>query len=88
VFTELDPFKVFRSTLFLFLAIYGVLTLWSAAWRVRRLLAGTDPGKRLLRTYLAYQVVTVRLRPVGGELLQIGFWLALLVIIWWLHAKV
>ena len=88
MFTELDPFTVFRSTLFLFLAIYAVLTVWSAAWRVRRVLAGTDPGKRLLRTYLAYQVVTVRLRPLAEELLQIGFWSALLVVMWWLHTKV
>ena len=88
MFTELDLFTVFRSTLFLFLAIYAALTLLSAVWRVRRVLAGTDPGKRLLRTYMAYQVVTVRLRPLAGELLQIGFWSALLVVIWWLHAKV
>jgi hypothetical protein len=85
---DYDLFTAFRSLLFLFLAIYAALMLWSMAWQVRRFLAGRGSAKRLLRTYLAYQIVTIRVQPAVGELLQIGFLLMVLLVIWWLHAKV
>jgi len=85
---ELDPFGTFRTTLFVALAIYTVVTLAGTAWRVATLLRGTDPRKRLLRAYLGYQLVSFSLRPLAGELLQIGFWCTILLLLWWLHTRI
>ncbi len=88
VMSEFDPFAFYRTLLFVFLGIYTVLTMVSAVARVCRLLAGGGTGKRLLRLYLSYQLVSIRLRPFAGELLQIGLLVAMLVVIAWLHALV
>lgn len=83
-----DPFLLFRTGLFFALTVYYVLIMTSGALRVARLLAGHDPRTRLLRTYVMYQVVSVRLTPVRGELLQCGLWTAVLLALWWLHGLV
>ena len=82
-----DPFAVYRTTLFVALAVYTVLTTAGTAWRVTVLLRGNDPQRRLLRAYLSYQLVSFRLRPLAGELLQIAFWCTILLCLWWLHLK-
>jgi hypothetical protein len=83
--TELDPFNVFRTALFLGVGAYTVLTTLGTIWRVVGLLRGRDPRKRLLRSYLSYQLATVSLRPLAGELAEIACWLAALIGIWRLH---
>ena len=85
---EIDPFRIFRTTLFIALAIYTVLTTAGTIWQVTVVLRGSDPDKRLLRTYLAYQLLSFRLRPLANELAQIVFWIAALVGLWWLHTKI
>ena len=85
---RMDPFILFRTTLFVFLGIYTLLTMAGTMWQVLRVLRGSDPQKRLLRLYLSYQLVSIRIRPLSGELLQLGAWAALLLAVWWLHTKV
>lgn len=85
---ELDPFATFRTTLFIALAVYTVVTTATTVWRVTVLLRGNDPRKRLLREYLSYQLVSFRLQPLAGELLQMAFWCTILLLLWWLHTKV
>jgi hypothetical protein len=80
-----EPFELFRTALFVSLATYYGLTTTIAIIRLTQLLRGTDPRKRLLRVYLSYQVASIRIRPLLGELLQIGFWVAILFLIWWWH---
>ncbi|MCK4342184.1 MAG: hypothetical protein KAY37_10740 [Phycisphaerae bacterium] len=82
---EIEPFYVFRTTLFIALAAYYAVSISSAAWRVGVLLHGDDPRKRLLRLYFSYQLLSFRARPLSGELLQIAFWVTILVLLWWLH---
>lgn len=82
-----DPFYTFRTVLFVALAIYTVVTTAATGWRVLVLLSGSDPRKRLLRAYLSYQLVSFRLRPLAGELLQLAFWCTILGSIWWLHTR-
>jgi hypothetical protein len=86
--TEIDPFRIFRTTLFIALAVYTLLTTASTIWQVTIVLRGSDPDKRLLRTYLAYQLLSFRLRPLAGELVQIMFWITALLGLWWLHTKI
>jgi len=83
--TTIDPFRVFRTALFIGVAAYTLVTTAGTIWRMIVVLSGRDPRKRLLRAYLSYQLVTVRLRPLAGELLGLAFWLAALLGIWWLH---
>jgi hypothetical protein len=82
-----DPFLIYRTSLFIALAAYYVVTTAGGVWRVVALLRGSDPHRRLLRTYLSYQLVSFRVRPLAGELLQIAFWCTILLVIYWLHGK-
>ncbi|MBU0637417.1 MAG: hypothetical protein KKB50_01025 [Planctomycetes bacterium] len=85
---EFDLFVFFRTTLFMFLAIYTLLAGAGTIWRVTRALRGDDPRNRLLRLYLSYQLASVRLRPLSGELLMIAVWALALCSIWWLHTRI
>ena len=86
--SEFDLFIFFRATLFVFLAVYSVLLLGTSVWRLTALFSGSDPTKRMLRLYVSYQLLTIRLKPLRGELAQIAFWLAALACLWWLHTLI
>ena len=85
---EFDLFIFFRTTLLVFLTVYSVLLLGSSVWRVMVLFTGSDPAKEMLRLYVSYQLLTIRLKPVRGELAQIAFWLLVLASLWRLHALI
>ena len=82
---DLDAFQLFRTLLFIGVTAYTVITTLESAVRTVALLAGRDPQRRLLRAYVGYNLVTFRLSPLTGELLQIAFWTTILLILWWLH---
>jgi hypothetical protein len=82
---ELDLFILFRTLLFIFLTIYSILLMVSGLWQVRVLLRGDDPAQEMLRVYVSYQLLTVRIKPLRGELTRIAFWLLMLGVLWWLH---
>ena len=82
---DFDLFIFFRTTLVVFLTTYSLLVLGSTVWRLKRLFAGDDASRQMLRLYVSYQMLTVRLTPLRAELAQIGFWLLALVFVWWLH---
>lgn len=83
--TELEPFYVFRTALFVALTAYTIVTMAGTAWHLARVLRGSDPRRRLLRVYLSYQLLSFRLKPLRTELLQIGFWFIVLMAIWYAH---
>lgn len=83
-----EPFIVYRQVLFIALAVYYGVTTVVTGWQVAALLRGHEPQKRLLRVYLSYQLLTLRLRPSWRELVQIGGWTVILLVLWWLHGKV
>jgi hypothetical protein len=85
---ELELFTFFRTMLFVFLAAYSILLLSTSIWRLTALFSGSDPKKQMLRLYVSYQLLTIRLRPIRGELIQIAFWLMVLGSLWWLHTLV
>ena len=85
---DIDPFAIFRTTLFIALVVYTLVTTVGSILRVAVVLSGSDPEKRLLRAYLSYQLVSVRIRPLAGELLEIAFWVAVLLGLWWLYTKI
>ena len=85
---EVDLFILFRTMLFVFLGVYSLLLLASTIWRLVALFAGSDPSKQMLRLYVSHQLLTIRFKPVWGELLQIAFWLAILVGLWRLHTLI
>jgi len=82
---DLDPFEFYRTLLFVFLGIYFVVTTAYSVVRIVDLVRGDHPSKRLLRTYLGYQIVSIRLRPLAGELVQIAALVGLLALIAWAH---
>lgn len=85
---EFDLFIFFRMMLFVFLTIYTVLMLLGWVRRLIELFSGDDPRKEMLRLYVSYQLLAIRIAPVRGELIQIVFWLAVLALIWRLHASI
>lgn len=85
---EFDLFIFFRTTLVIFLTIYSLLLLSSTVWRLTALLSGSDPRKQMLRLYVSYQLLAIRLGPARGELAQIAFWLLMLGSLWWLHTLI
>ncbi len=85
---EFDLFIFFRTMLVTFLTIYALLVLSSTLWRLKRLFAGERPDRQMLRLYVSYQMLTIRLGPVRGELLQFGFWLLIVLYVSWLHTLI
>lgn len=80
-----DLFGFYQLLLFVALTFYSALLITSSAIGLVRLVSGSDRQKRLLRTYLAYQLLTVRWRIAADELLQIAAWTLLLVVVWVAH---
>ena len=85
---ELDLFTLFRGILFLFLMIYAALMAGTAIWHAVEHLRGTDRVQETMRVYVTYQLLTVRFEPLRGEFLQIGGWLVMLALVWWLHGLI
>ena len=85
---DFDVFIFFRTMLVTFLTIYALLTLSSTLWRLKGLFAGEHTDKQMLRLYVSYQMLTIRLEPLRSELLQIGLWLLILLYVWWLHTLI
>ena len=85
---QFDLFYFFRTVLFLFLGTYTVLLTVGSIGRLIGLLAGDGREKEMLRVYVAYQLLTIRVRPLMGELVQILLLVMALALLWWLHALV
>jgi hypothetical protein len=85
---EIDVFIFYRTALLFFLGTYTLLLTTTTVVRLVGVLSGTHRSKELLRLYVAYQLLSVRLRPLAGELFQISLWLAALLVIWRLHKLV
>ncbi len=83
----LDVFEIYRTALFLALTLYYAVIMAASGWHIAGLLRGDDPTRRLLRVYLGYQVVSIRLRTFTPELLQMAAWLAGLGLVYWAHAR-
>lgn len=84
---ELDLFYTFRTAVFAGLVIYAVLSLSATVWQVVAYLRSDDPKVRWVRRYVTYQLVSMRLSPLAGELFQITLLLAALGTIWWAHGS-
>ncbi len=82
-----DPFLWYRTALFVVLAGYFVVTGVYTGLRLVALLGGSDPRKRLLRVVISYQLISFRVRPLAGELIQIVVWGTIAGWIWWLHRQ-
>ena len=82
---DFDLFYFFRFVLAVTLSVYFAMVVGVGLWRLRVLLAGNEPHRHLLRAYLSYQLVSLRLRPLRGELVQIGLLLAAFILVCWLH---
>lgn len=83
---ELDAFYLFRTTLFIAVTAFTVVTFVETLIGVLRILRGHEPHWKMLRTYLAYQVLSIRVAPLRRELTLLGAWSAVLLAIWWLHS--
>lgn len=83
--TQPDVFDVYRNALFVALTIYTVVVMAITIGFGAKILAGRDPRKRLLRLYLSYQLLTIRIRPLADQLTATALWSLALLGLWWLH---
>lgn len=83
-----DPFLIYQWLLMVLVTVYYAVVMAVAGWQIATVLRGNDPKLRMLRLYLSYQLVTIRLRPLASELLQIGVWSAALAGLWWVHTRI
>ena len=88
MYGDTDFFGVYCLTLYAGIIVYTVVSVGLTAVETTALLRGNEAHRRLLRTYLLYLLVSVRLRPLAGELAQIVLLAALLLGLWWLHTLV
>ncbi len=82
---QIDPFLFFCTALTVFVSIYYLLAGAAMLRAASQALRGEDAERRFLRTYLLYQIVSVRIRPFAAELLQIVAWLTILALLWWVQ---
>jgi hypothetical protein len=82
---DFDAFYLFRTTLFIAVSVFTVVTFAETVIGLGRLLGGAEPHRQMLRKYLAYQVLSVRLAPLKGELALLGLWSLILLLLWFLH---
>ena len=76
---EFDPFYLFRYLLCVVCAIYAVARTGQTLLRWQRWLWADGRSQAFVRRYLMAQLVRVRLRRFGFDVLQIVF---LLVVLW------
>lgn len=80
-----DPFAVFRTALFIGLTVYYAVDMTLFTVRGLGLITGDDPRRRLVRAYLSYLLVTVRIGPLAGELRDIAVWTLVLLLLYGMH---
>jgi hypothetical protein len=80
---DFDLFVIFTNAIFVAVTVYYALwTVTMIRW-TQQILSGGDPGRRLLRLYLSYHLITIDLRPLRNELLQLAAWMCVLVMLFW-----
>lgn len=82
---ELDLFFTFRTAMFVGVAIYSGISLAGTLWFVVSFLRSDDAHMRFVRRYVTYQLASVRIAPLSGELFQIALVLGALGSVWWAH---
>jgi hypothetical protein len=82
---DFDIFNTFRTAIFVGLTLYYFLATGLMTMRLVRVLSGADPRLSLLRAYLSYHLVTIRIRPLAGELAHLALWTTILAALWWMH---
>jgi hypothetical protein len=84
-FRQNDPFDVFRTVLFVAVSAYYLAVTVATVVQMTVLLSGNEPHKRMLRSYMAYALLSFRIRPLLGEIVPILFWILALVLLWYGH---
>jgi hypothetical protein len=66
-------------------AIYTVLSTGTTVVQLIAFARSRDPRLQLARRYLGYQLASLRIEPLAGELFQIGVLILMLIGLWWTH---
>jgi len=80
-----DLFEQWRLLLTVVCTVYAVVVTARSLRSWLLYLSGRDRRTSLLRSYVVVQLLRLRLRRFAGELLQIGFWLAMLLLLLYGH---
>lgn len=80
-----DLFESWRLFLGLLCTIYAVVVTVRSAWGWVLYFSGPDKTTALMRNYVVAQLLALRIGKFRSELLQIAFWLAVLLGLLRLH---
>lgn len=82
---DFDPFELFRTTLFIAVTLYTLAGVPMTVMIVRKVLRGAAMPQQMLRAYVIWLLLTVRWRPLRGELIQIALWGGVVLMLWQCH---
>lgn len=85
-FAHRDLFETWRLILGTACSVYAIVVTARSLWMWVLYLSGSERVMSLARRYLLVQLLRLRLRPFAGELVQIGLWLAVLIVLLNWHA--
>lgn len=76
-----DLFQLWRLFLCTTCAVYAAVVSGRSLWRMSVYLSGSGRTVSLIRSYVIVQLLRLRLHRFIWEFLQIGFWLAILLVL-------
>lgn len=85
---HVDLFEFWRLVLWITCTVYASVMLARTACSWYALLYAPNRQSRLLRRYVQFQLLRVRLRPLRRELAMIGLYASAFGLVLWLHKVV
>lgn len=76
---KLDLFEFWRFILTVACFVYAAVVTIQSLWSWMLFLSGPERTTTLMRRYVIIQLLRLRLRPFGGELIQTAIWTVVLV---------
>lgn len=86
IFGDRDLFESWRMLLTIACSVYATVITVRSLWGWVQYFSGKDPITSLMRSYVLNLLVRVRLRRFRQELLGIGVWLVVLILLLYVHA--
>ena len=88
IFGGRDLFESWRLLLTTVCSIYALVITGKSLWEWVVYLSAPDKATTLMRSYVISSLLRIRVRSFAGELIQIAFWSAALLLILVLHQKI
>lgn len=82
---DVDLFEFWRLALGIICTIYAIVVTVHSLWQWVIYLSGSGKTTAIMRTYVIVSLMRLSPRRFSSELIQMAFWLTMLVLFLWLH---